>query len=98
MRALVACVFLVGCKNDPLYDDMKMFCRAVDVTQSKEVGKWGPYIAEHAETAEVKALLVSIKDGNVSIFDFLAKGRELAAKAKVDPCPTLDQLSARRPD
>lgn len=101
---LVMLVLWVGaCGKDPLREDMKMFCRAVDVvTFDKHMPKTGPghvsmmeigpWIAERAQTPDLKALLATIKDGTATITDFAAGAEELVKKANVDSCPTLSWM------
>jgi hypothetical protein len=100
MRILIALVLVAACAKDPLREDMKMFCRAVDiVTFDKHLPKTGPghvsfmqlgpWIAERAKTPELQALLATVKDGRTTIVDLEAGAEELVKKANLEGCPTL---------
>lgn len=95
-KLLLACVVLVGCKSDPLREDMKMFCRAADVTNAKSAVEVFTYVAERMETDELKALMLSVRDGSTTLHEFLANADALAKKAGVEPCETVKVLSRPR--
>lgn len=94
---LLSSLLATGCKNDPLYDDMKIFCRAADVTNGKTVVAIGPYVADRAKTDDLKRLLASVADVSTNLDSFLAGATELAKRANVDPCPTIAVLKANDP-
>jgi hypothetical protein len=94
-KLLLACVILVGCKSDPLLEDMRMFCRAADVTHAKEAYEVFGYIADRMATDELKTLMFSVRDGTATLDEFLTNADALAKKAGVQPCETVKVL--RRP-
>jgi len=103
MRIVLMVLVLGACGKDPLREDMKMFCRAVDVvTFDKHMPKTGPghvsmmevgpWIAERAKTPELLALLQTIRDGTTNVITFADEAEVLVKKANVDSCPTLSWL------
>jgi hypothetical protein len=96
IAGFVLVAMLVGCKGDPLRDDMKTFCRAADVKNSKSLVDIGPYVAERAKSKQVLDILVLLKSGSVTLQEVTLQFRELAAKAGLDECATLDILDGKR--
>ena len=97
---LIPAMLLGACGKDPLRDDMKMFCRSVDIwTFDHKVPKTGPghitlreigpWIEERAKTPELQNLLAQFKNDTISEPDFLTKIEELNKQANIDSCPTL---------
>ena len=103
MRIVLLAVLLAACGKDPLREDMKMFCRAIDVVSfDKHMPKTGPghisfmeigpWIAERAKTPELLNLFAMVKDGTTNIIDFAGRAEELVKKANIDSCPTLSWM------
>jgi hypothetical protein len=104
VRYVLAGLLLASCaKPDPLVDDMKMVCRAVDVFHENQrashtpltqptLADIGPWMEERAKTDDVKRVLARAKSGETALGEFVVGLRELAKKANVEPCPTLDAM------
>lgn len=103
---VVVAVLLAACGKDPLRDDMKMFCRAVDVvTFDRHVPKTGPghitlvelgpWMETRAKTPELKALLDKLEMGTTTLDELLSGIDALVKQANIDSCPTLSW--ARKP-
>jgi hypothetical protein len=92
---MIACV-LAACSGDALRDDMKMFCRAADVTNGKTVVEIAPYIADRMKTDELKHLMLSLKDGTTTFDLFVADANALVTRAKLEDCRTIKVLTTAR--
>jgi len=86
MRIVALVLVLAGC-GDPLRQDMQMFCRAADVTHSRNPMVIADYVQPRVKTKELRELFDT---GHV-----FEKARALAVKAGLDTCETLDVMEGK---
>src|SRR5919107_362646 len=90
-------VVLAGCGSDPLKSDVEMFCSAVVGSPWTTFNEVGPYIAEHAKTDELKAMLRKTIGGGLTIWEIDDQVRAWMKQTGVKRCKTLDVIVRPRP-
>jgi hypothetical protein len=75
--------------------DVDMMCGAAKATGATTFMQVGPYIAEHMKTSHKIELFADVRTRTLD--ELLARMRDLAAKAGVQQCDTIDVLVANDP-
>jgi len=80
-----------GCSRDSLKADVEMFCNA-PTEPTPTLNEFGPYVAEHARTDELRQLIAQLPGGKMTITEFASEFQKLMNKAGIARCKMLDAL------